>query len=143
MDDVVVDFVIPPRSRSPHPPPHPGRRDVVFTIGTSSTTTGGARVDERAYPISVSLVVVVVVVVVVVAMKGGRRRWCVRSRDDRTRTVGSIFVEIAPAVAEIWASAACVWCVGGLCLVHRYWSEYFEAVLRTAICGLSFVQPLF
>jgi hypothetical protein len=70
MDDVVVDVVIPPRSRSPHPPPHPGRRDVVFAIGTSSTTTGGARVDERAYPISVSLVVVVVVVVVV-AMKGG------------------------------------------------------------------------
>jgi hypothetical protein len=27
-------------------------------------------------------------------------------RDDRTQTVGSIFVKIAPAVVEIWVSAS-------------------------------------
>ena len=65
----------------------------------------------------------------------GQRRWCVRSRDDRTQTVGSIFVKIAPAVAELWASALAagggggfINFSGGVCASEeaRFWPQYVQ-----------------
>ena len=53
-----------------------------------------------------------------VAIKGERLRLHIRSRDDQTRTLGSIFVGIASAVAEIWASAA--WEAGGGSILERF-----------------------
>ncbi len=39
-------------------------------------------------------------------MKREQRQWHGQSRDDRTHTVGAIFVKIAQAVAEIRESAS-------------------------------------
>jgi hypothetical protein len=48
-----------------------------------------------------------------VAMKGKRRRWHRQSMDDQTRTVGSVFVNMTLAFAEIWASASAACVFGG------------------------------
>ena len=55
-----------------------------------------------------------------VAIKGERLRQHIRSRDDQTRTLGSIFVEIASSVAEIWASASAAWEAGGGSILERF-----------------------